>query len=42
MIDFGKDFFNWFHFIVKVIQLFIGIFGNDEEKAENDRNRIID
>lgn len=39
-MDLGQDFFKWFSFIVKAIQLFIAVFGNDDDKKRNGENHI--
>lgn len=36
----GSDFFKWFGFIVKLVRLFIEIFGDDDEKEVAKNNHI--
>lgn len=40
MIDFGKDFFKWFRFVIEVVKLFISIFGDDDDRNELNHNHV--
>lgn len=36
----GSDFFRWMAFVVKLIHLFISVFGDDDEKEVEKNNHI--
>lgn len=36
----GEDFFDWMNFVIKLIRLFIEIFGDDDEKQVVKNNHI--
>ncbi|GAH58917.1 unnamed protein product [marine sediment metagenome] len=39
-MDVGNDFFKWMAFIIRLIRVFIEIFGNDAEKESAKNNHI--
>lgn len=38
-VKFGKDFFNVFNFAIQIFRLFIGVFGDEEDRAEVEESK---